>query len=406
MNRRIVCQDDRERRVVWLWRRSGVTPGSVITYLDWVHRFRAYCKNSGLDETSQSTRDVATRFADSYVGPRKRGPLAASSRLVCRTALHSWASALRLLKVPVPQWQQSERPTPLSPLLGAYYYHRQHHCGVANATLLSDIETAEAFLSILRSRNRTFGKTTVADIDAFVAELAKRCCRHTIARGCSSLRAFFRFLRTSGRVSRDLASCVVSPRVRMAERPSRTLPWAQVRRIFRCIRRTQAPGKRDLAMLLMMAAYGLGAGEILSLRLDDVDWDSEVLHVRRPKTGVTVDLPLLPAVARALAAYLQLERPRHAESRRIYLSMGLPHEPLTSGAIRHRIRLYARLAGIKAATLGAHVFRHSHASRQVDAGANLKVLSDILGHRRPSSTSVYVRVALRRLHTVALPVPQ
>ena len=66
----------------------------------------------------------------------------------------------------------------------------------------------------------------------------------------------------------------------------------------------------------------------------------------------------------------------------------------------------ARRAGIAAPRIGAHAFRHSHASRQVDAGANLKVVSDILGHRSPSSTSVYVRVALARLRTVALPVPR
>ena len=84
----------------------------------------------------------------------------------------------------------------------------------------------------------------------------------------------------------------------------------------------------------------------------------------------------------------------------------MPYEPMTSGAIRHRIQHYARLAGISTRVIGAHAFRHSHASRQIDAGANVKVVSEILGHRSSSSTSVYVRVALKRLRAVALPVPQ
>ena len=84
----------------------------------------------------------------------------------------------------------------------------------------------------------------------------------------------------------------------------------------------------------------------------------------------------------------------------------MPYDPITSGALRHRIRHYARRAGVTAEVIGAHAFRHSHASRQIDTGANLKVVSDILGHRRPSSTSVYIRVALRRLRSVALPVPR
>jgi len=82
------------------------------------------------------------------------------------------------------------------------------------------------------------------------------------------------------------------------------------------------------------------------------------------------------------------------------------HASPTSTAIRHRIRRYARLAGISADVIGTHTFRHSHATRQVNAGANLKVLSDILGHRRSSSPSAYVRVALTRLRLVALPVPR
>lgn len=84
----------------------------------------------------------------------------------------------------------------------------------------------------------------------------------------------------------------------------------------------------------------------------------------------------------------------------------MPYEPMSSAALRHRIRHYASRAGVSARVIGAHAFRHAHASRQIDAGANLKVVSEILGHRSCSSTSVYVRVALRRLRTVALPVPR
>ena len=159
-------------------------------------------------------------------------------------------------------------------------------------------------------------------------------------------------------------------------------------------------------MLLLMVTYGLGAAEILQLSLEDVDWKAEVLRVRRPKTGVLIDLPLLPPVAKALSEYLQKERPSHAVTRRIFLNKNMPHNPLTSGGIRHRIRLYAHLADITADVIGAHAFRHSHASKQIDAGANPKIVGDILGHRNPSSTSVYVRVALQRLRRVALPVPR
>jgi integrase/recombinase XerD len=116
------------------------------------------------------------------------------------------------------------------------------------------------------------------------------------------------------------------------------LPWHDVKRILGSVPQSVPPGKRDFAMLLLMAAYGLGAAEILSLRLEDVDWRAGVLKARRPKTNVCIELPLLPAVARALAAYLRRERPPAKGTARLFLSKKMPYLPLTSAAIRYRIR--------------------------------------------------------------------
>lgn len=406
MSPRVLCRNDLERNVVRLWRNSHLSEGAIIVYLRWVRLFRAYCNQHGLDETFELTLDGAIRFADAYVGPRTKGPIGSSSRACSRNALHAWAYAVRSLKAPVPEWRPKHPPALLKPLLAAYRQHRLSRCGVAEATLQKDIETAGRFLSLVRDRRKCAAKATIEDVDAFVVQLSSRYTKGTVSDLCSSLRAFLRFLRTTGRLGRDLAACVMSPRERLAEHPPRALPWAHVRRILQSIPRAQVLGSRDFAMLLMMAAYGFGAAEVLGLRLDDVDWESKILHARRPKTGAVIELPLLPPVAKALAAYMRHGRPRQANSRRIFLDSRMPHNPLTSGAIRHRIRHYADRAGITADVIGAHALRHSHATRQIDTGANLKVVSDILGHRRPSSTSVYVRVALQRLRAVALPVPR
>jgi integrase len=246
----------------------------------------------------------------------------------------------------------------------------------------------------------------VTDLDKFIDELSARLARRTVAGLCSSLRCFLRFLRTTGRLRRDFANCIIAPRFRVDERPPRALPWKTVRRILSVIGRDGRRGRRDYAMFLLMAVYGLGAGEVIGLRLEDIDWATGVLSVRRPKTGVPIILPLLPGVARALAAYLREARPRPTDARELFVTVGLPHHALTSSALRHQARKYARKAGIVTAVLGTHVFRHSYATRQIDMGAPSKIVSDILGHRRPSSTSIYVRVALQRLRFVGLPVPR
>ncbi len=406
MPAKLLCLDDREREVVRLWRRNHLSRGTLVIYLQWVHRFRNYCNQRGLDETTELSLDGALRFARAYRGPRKKGPVAVQSQFGARNALHAWACALRSLKVHLLPWREKRPPTRLSPLVAAYRRHRLFRCNVTEGTLQRDLEVAKGFLRLLRSQGKAASRATVADVDRFILHLSQRVSRRSLADRGSSLRSFFRYLRMTGKLPRDLASGVITPHLRPAERPPRALPWTDVRRILRSIPRSQPPGKRDFAMLLMMAAYGLGAGEVLGLRLENVDWREKILCVRRPKTGVGIDLPLLPPIARSLAAYLRRERPRTDDQRRIFLRMAMPYEPLTSGAIRHRIRYYAQRVGVTAKVLGAHAFRHSHASRQIDTGANIKVVSDILGHRRSSSTSVYVRVALRRLRAVALPVPR
>lgn len=406
MHERVSVIDPREREIVAVWRKGGLSRGTIVNYLYWVRRFRKCCEKRKLIEAEQLTVAGVERFLRAYVGPRLKGRRSAqNSRGVATNALHAWACALRDLGSPLPQWR--EKPTlQLPPLLNEYFKYRHLHNGVLDGTLTRDIETARSFLLQLRSKMKPVERTTLNDVDAFVRNLSSRLAKRTVADTCSSLRAFLRFLQITGKLSTDLAGSVIAPRYRIDERPPRTLPWKDVQKILHSISQSQPPGKRDFAIVLLLATYGLGAAEVLGLRLDDVDWRAGILKARRPKTSVPIELPLLPAVAKALIAYIRDERPPARSIKHLFLRKNMPYEPMTSSAIRFRIRHYARLAGISTKIIGAHAFRHSHATRQVDAGANIKVVSDILGHRSSSSTSIYVRVALRRLRTVALPVPR
>lgn len=405
MIRAFAVIEEREGRAVKVWRNGHLSEGSIGVYLRWIRLFRNYCQRHLLIETDQLTLSGVKQFTADYVGPRIKRRLGSSTCNTARNAIHAWYCALQALGTPLKAWHEKTTPS-LSPLLTKYCQYRRSHVGVAEATLKRDLKTAIDFLAKPGQRMKAISKLTVADIDGFVCDLSTRVSKRTVAYTASSLRSFLRFLEATGRLHPDLSKNVLSPRIGFMERPPRALPWGEIRRILRSIRQSEPPGKRDFAMLLMMATYGLGAAEVLSLRLEDLDWQNGILQVRRPKTAVLIELPLLPQVARALAAYIKAERPRAEQERHIFLRVNMPYKRLTSGGIRHRIRYYAREAGILAKVIGAHAFRHSHATRQVDAGANLKVVSDILGHSRSSSTSVYVRVALRRLRMVGLPVPR
>jgi integrase/recombinase XerD len=388
MNAHLTFTDDRERAVFDFWRKGHVSAGTIAIYLQWVRRFRLYCSKHNLVEHEQLTAAGVQRFTQAYSGPRLKGRrIAQASRDSARNALHAWACALQAMGTSLlPKWRDHIQSPALPPLINEYRQYRRAHNGVSEGTLVRDVETALGFLSQLRHAKKDIKQSTVSDVDAYVQNLATRVSKRTVADTCSSLRAFLRFLQVTGRSTTDLATRVIAPRYRIDEQPPRTLPWADVQRIVRSISRSNPPGKRDLAILLLLATYGMGAAEVRALRLGDVDWQGGTLTVRRPKTRVSVELPLLPGIAKALTGYLRYERPPAGSTDVIFLRKNMPYNPITSGAIRHRIRYYAQLAGVSARVLGAHAFRHTHATRQVDSGTNIKIV--------------------KLLRIVALPVPR
>jgi site-specific recombinase XerD len=324
----------------------------------------------------------------------------------CRIALRAWSHALRLLGYPVPAWTVTPKPARLPRIVQEFVAYRRTHAGIASSTERHEAKKILLLVAFLKKRKRDYRRIRLQDIDEFVLDLSTRLGARSVIVYCGVIRSFLRFLHTTGRLQRDLAGSVIHPVVRSGNTPPRALPWRDVVSILAAIDKTTRIGKRDVVLLLMMATYGMGAAEVLGLTLDDVDWKSRALRVRRPKTGVSTQLPLLPPIAKALAQYLQLGRPPHAETRAIFVSTRLPHLPLTIGGISNRLLKYAALADVRAVYLGTHTLRHSHARRQIEEGAHLKVVSDILGHRRPSSMSPYAGIATSRLRALALPVPR
>jgi integrase/recombinase XerD len=395
--------DGLERTVVRVWRTSGRRPGTINAYLLTVRCYRRYCANRKLQELDELTLAGSRAFAAAYA--RRHRCSRASMANASRSALRAWAIALAQLGRSVPRWTAPAAKPVLLPIVQQYVDYRRGHAGVAAATVHHEIEVAGSFLQFLEHRHRRVSHVRLADVDDFVGHLGRRMTPKTVSGWCSVLRMFFRFLRSIGSVQGDLASAIQSPKVLLCDRPPKTLTKQELHRLLASISRGHSSGRRAFAVLLLMISYGLGAAEVSALDLDDVDWRAGTIRVRRPKTGATTLLPLSPAVARAVVAYLRRGRPPTASSRALFVQRAMPHVRMSPSAVRHCVRDHARAAGVRGG-IGAHVLRHTHASLQIEGGASAKVVGDILGHRDPSSTSAYVRVALGRLRALSLPVPR
>jgi site-specific recombinase XerD len=220
----------------------------------------------------------------------------------------------------------------------------------------------------------------------------------------SALRSFLQYARYCGKVKLDLAAAVpVVPNWTMATIP-RAISADQVRQLLASIDRSTALGRRDYAILLVLARLGLRSGEVAFLELDDIDWNAGQLSVHG-KTGPRGELPLPTDVGKAIAVYLRNGRPQSA-SRRLFLRAKAPICGFRGASgvgsiVRHRLQR----AGIDAPTHGAHQFRHGLACELLRQGASLSEIGELLGHRSPETTKIYAKVDLKALRTLALPWP-
>ena len=221
----------------------------------------------------------------------------------------------------------------------------------------------------------------------------------------TALRSFLHYARYRGDIALDLAAAV--PAVANWSMPSipRAIPADAVRRLLASINRRTAMGRRDYAILLLLARLGLRGGEVARLNLEDIDWNVGSLTVQG-KGGQRSVLPLPPDVGAAIAAYLRRGRPRSI-SRRVFLRIQAPlcgfRGPV---AIASLVRHNLLRAGIKAPTQGAHQFRHALATEMLRHGASLAEIGQVLRHRSPETTKIYTKVDVESLRALALPWPR
>ncbi|MFN8543239.1 MAG: site-specific integrase [Candidatus Binatia bacterium] len=168
--------------------------------------------------------------------------------------------------------------------------------------------------------------------------------------------------------------------------------WDTVTAFPAAIDRATPMGRRDYAIFLLIATYGLRTSEVAGLRLDDVEWRASRLCVRRPKTQTPLVLPLTDAVGAALLDYLRHARPSRPSYRELFLRPRAPAGPLAPTAVTEAFQGWTRRSRLPIPYHGLHCLRHSLAVHLLRQGTSLKTIGDLLGHRSTESTCVYLRL--------------
>lgn len=303
---------------------------------------------------------------------------------------------------PAPVSQQNGRAT----LRQDYETYLRHQRGLSERTIHSNWRAAEQFLEFrFGSNTEKLAKLTGLDIARFLQQLNAQYKPHRVKMLSSRLRTFFRYLFRTGQTHANLALGIPSVAQRYGARLPRYITPEQVEALVAAVPSNRPTGRRNYAMVLLLARLGLRATEVIALRIDDIDWRAGEMIIRGK--GQRHDrLPLPPDVGQALTNYIQLDRV--TTCRALFVTAWAPRVPLKHAQVLNTVLkgAFAR-AGFKPPVpyVGTHILRHSLATHLVRRGASLDEVADLLRHHSRGTTMIYAKLDVEGLRSIAQPWP-
>jgi len=295
--------------------------------------------------------------------------------------------------------------SPLADVLRRYQEHLRSERGLVTTTIVGYKTFIHKFLLERFGKGPLlFAELRASDISDFILRHAPTMSPRRAQLMTTAFRSFFRFLFRNGELETDLAACV--PTVadwRLSTVPKYLSPEEVGRVIAACDRRTST-GRRDYAILLLLARLGLRAGEVVALQLDDLDWRAGEIIVRGK--GLFHDrMPLPCDVGEALTSYLRRDRP-HSRTRRVFVCMKAPRRGFAGpSTLTTIVRRALDRADLHPVLKGAHLLRHSLATSMLRSGMTMNEIGEVLRHRIPSTTEIYAKVDFHTLRALAHPWP-
>ncbi|MBZ5685576.1 MAG: tyrosine-type recombinase/integrase [Acidobacteriia bacterium] len=373
----------------------GYAPGSIQNQTQLITRFAEWLWRRQTEIHFLDER-LVQRFLRSQQNSR-------SVRRGSAATLYRFLYVLRQQGVVPPQ-----KKTPLSSqqrLINNYQLYLLEERGLTQATVVNNVGFITQFLSAkFRKGQLSLSQLRAPDVTSFVRHQAHKLSPGRAQLLVTALRSFLRYLLHQGKITTDLAICVPTVARWSFSSLPKFLPACSIQRVLDCSDRETPIGKRNYAILLLLARLGLRACEVVALNLEDIDWEKARITIRA-KGGRWNQLPLPPDVGEAVALYLRHGRPR-CSGRRVFIRDRAPRREFAgSQSICTVVRRALQRAGVESARKGAHLFRHGLATSMIRQGASLDEIGELLRHRSPNTTAIYAKVDLPALRPLALPWP-
>ena len=368
-------------------------------YVYGVAHFAHWTRRHGVDIRDLAD-DVIQRFVDEHL-PRCTCPAPVQR---CRHQVRAALRQLLITLVDTGVLISSRQPDAVEDQLQRFDGHMQHARGLAETTRIRRLCVVRALLRFRAAGDPDVTAAPSADeLRRFIAREHARISPGSAGSLASALRGYLRFLMLDGARVDQLLPVIASPaHWRLAPLPQ-TLSPSEIARLLDAFPPELPSHLRGYAMVRCLVDLGLREREVVSLELDDIDWEAGTLRIRKGKSRRVDVLPLPQTTGRAIASYLRSERPTTV-NRRVFVRHVAPaDEPIRPDVVRNTVRQAYRRCGLPYTRV--HILRHTLASRLLETGGTLKEVADMLRHRELDTAMIYAKVDTRRLAAVAMPWP-
>ena len=380
------------------WKDLGAKNSTLRRISEYLLTIMEYLEFPSLRKVTEKEIDIA---ADKWASRNKDLPngivYSKSAKRRFKSYAIQWLQMLGSLEIP-PQapflWQN---------LLEQYGRYQLEEKGLSAKTIAHDYCILKEFLGEVANVLSNFSELTPQIIDhTFLQKMNKRVySRETIRSYVLSVKSFLRYAENRNLCKDRLSDCIQGPRIYKHSFLPTSPSWDNIEKIVRECKTDKPTDIRDYAILQLLVVYGLRSSEVSNLRLKDINWREELIHIKRAKRATPQTFPLIKSIGEAILDYIKLVRPKDCRLEYVFLNMRSPYAPLATCGMHRLVNKRLKPLALNIPHQGPHCLRHANATHLINLGFPMEAISAQLGHKNPESTRIYAKIDLSMLCKVA-----